>query len=125
MVVSIAVVVSACSPAAAPSSSRGSPAAGLPASSSGACQALLALPDVSAAERAFTNVAHDALHRLAGDSRLDRTLSARVLEAMERVEVDFRQPPAPQVLHDHLAGLREAADAALQALGENVPPCAA
>jgi hypothetical protein len=49
---------------------------------------------------------------------------ARVLEAMERVEGDFSQPPDMGVLTDDLADLHGAANAALQALGVEVPACA-
>jgi len=82
------------------------------------------LPDVSAAERAFTNLAHEALHGLAAAPRLDRSMSARVLEAMEKVEADFSQSPDVAVLTADLAELQGAADAALKALGVEVPACA-
>ena len=75
-------------------------------------------------ERAFTNVAHDALHGLAADPRLDRPMSARVLEAMQKVEADFERPPGEAVLTADLTELRASADAALQAIGEAVPACA-
>jgi hypothetical protein len=95
----------------------------LTASSSGVCEAIAALPDVSAAQRAFTNVAHDALHGLAADPRLDRPMSARVLEAMQKVEADFERPSGVAVLTGDLTALRVSADAALQALGDVVPTC--
>jgi hypothetical protein len=95
----------------------------LTASSSGVCEAIAALPDVSAAQRAFTNVAHDALHGLAADPRLDRPMSARVLEAMRKVEADFERPSGVAVLTGDLTALRVSADAALQALGDVVPTC--
>jgi hypothetical protein len=100
------------------------PAHGLPASSSGVCKAIAALPDLSAAERAFTHLGHEALHGLAADPRLDRSMSARVLEAMEKVEADFSQSPDITVLTDDLGELHASADAALQALGVQVPACA-
>lgn len=120
----IALVLSACSPLASAAGTPSQPALGLAASSSGVCQSIVALPDVSAAERAFTNLAHEALHVLAADPRLGRSLSARVLEAMEKVEADFSQSPDVAVLTDHLAELHASADAALRALGEEVPACA-
>jgi hypothetical protein len=120
----ITLVLSACSPVASGSATPTKPALGLPASSSGVCQAIAALPDMSASERAFTNLAHEALHGLAADLRLDRAISARVLETMATVEADFSQPSAVAVLTDDLANLHASADAALQALGEEVPPCA-
>lgn len=120
----IALAVSACSPLTGASATLSQPALGLPASSSGVCQAIAALPDVSAAQRAFTNVAHDALHGLAADPRLDRSMSAQVLEAMQIVEVDFTQTPDDAVLSEDLANLLAVADAALGDLGEEVPACA-
>jgi hypothetical protein len=51
-------------------------------------------------------------------------MSARVLEGMEKVEADFSQVPDVAVLTDDLAELHASADAALQALGEEVPACA-
>jgi hypothetical protein len=123
--VSIALALIACSPAGAGSGTPGQPSRGLAASSAGVCQAIAALPDPAAAERAFTNVAHDPLHGLAGDPRLSRSLSARVLEAMQQVEADFSKTPDVAALSDDLAALHDSADAALQALGEEVPPCPA
>jgi hypothetical protein len=87
------------------------------------CEAIAALPDVPAAQRAFTNVGHDALHGLAADPRLDRALSARVLEAMQSVEVDFTQPSHEAALGEDLENLLVVTDAALEALGEKVPEC--
>lgn len=118
------LLLSACSAVASASASPSQAALGLPASSSGVCQAITALPDLSAAERAFTNLAHDALHGLAADPRLDRSTSARVLEAMERVHTDFSESRALSVLTDDLVELHASADAALEALGVEVPQCA-
>ena len=119
----ITLLLSACSPVANASTTPSQPALGLPASSSGVCLAIAALPDLFAVERTFTNLAHEALHGLAADPRLERSISARVLEAMERVEADFRQSPDVAVLTDDLAELRASADVALQALGAQVPAC--
>jgi hypothetical protein len=120
----ITLLLSACSPSASATATPGQPALGLAASSSGVCRAIAALPDLPAAERTFTNLAHDPLHSLAADPRLERSTSARVLEAMEKVEADFSQSPDVAVLTDDLAELHAAADAALQALGAEVPACA-
>ena len=119
----IVLVVTACSPAASTSATPGEPGSGLTASSSGVCQATLALPDAAAAERAFLNVAHQALHGLAADNRLDRPMSARVLETMQRVEADFSGATDAPSLGVDLAALRAAADGALRAIGEEVPAC--
>jgi hypothetical protein len=120
----IALVLAACAPASGASATLGSTGSALTASSSGVCQAILALPDAVAAQRAFINVAHQALHGLAADDHLARPMSARVLETMQRVEADFSGAmDAPLLGHD-LAALRVAADAALSAIGEEVPACA-
>jgi hypothetical protein len=127
LAVAASLAIGACSAGSTPSRAAtaqlSEPLLGLPASSSGVCKAIVALPDVSAAERAFTNLAHEPLHGLAADSRLGRSMSARVLEAMEKVETDFSQSPDVAVLTDDLTELQASADAALQALGEEVPPC--
>jgi len=129
LAVAASLAIVACSAGSTPSPAATAPpsqaALGLPAASSGVCQAIIALPDLSAAERAFSNLAHEALHGLAADPRLVRSKAARVLEAMEDVEADFSQSPDAAVLADDLTELHAAADAALQALGEEVPPCAA
>jgi hypothetical protein len=119
----IVLVATACSPAAGASATLGPTGSALTASSSGVCEAIVALPDAAAAERAFINVAHQALHGLAADIRLDRPTSARVLETMQRVEADFSGTDAPSLGRD-LAALRVAADSALSAIGEEVPACA-
>jgi hypothetical protein len=87
------------------------------------CQAIVALPDVLAAERAFTNLAHEPLHRLAAESRLNRPITARVLEAMQKVEADFGRSADVPALTNDLGELHASADAALVALGEEVPAC--
>jgi hypothetical protein len=123
-VASITLLLIACSPGTSPSSTPSLPSLDLTASSSGVCAAIVALPDLAAAKRAFANLAHDALHALAADPGLDRTMSARVLMAMGKVEADFSPPSDVVELTADLATLHSAADAALQALGVEVPPCA-
>lgn len=91
---------------------------------SGLCAALAALPDRPAAERAFTNIAHDALHGLAADQRLDRALAAHILETMQIVEMDFGRSAAADALSLDLGALRDSASVALEAVGEIVPSCA-
>jgi hypothetical protein len=118
------LLLSACSAVASASASASQPAVRLPASSSGVCQAITALPDLSAAARAFTNLAHDALHGLAADARLDRSMAARILEAMAKVHADFARSPDVALLKDDLTTLLAATDRALEALGVQVPPCA-
>jgi hypothetical protein len=118
------LLLAACTPVTSASGGSSQPAPGAAAASAGLCQSIAALPDVSAAERAFTNGAHDALHALASEPRLDRSIAARVLEAMERVHTDFSESPALSVLTDDLVELHASADAALDALGVEVPQCA-
>jgi type II secretory pathway predicted ATPase ExeA len=120
----ITLLLCACSPAVSGSATPSRPALGLSASSSGVCQAMIALPDLSAAEHAFTNVAHDALHRLAADPRLGRPIAARVLEAMQKVEADFSRSSDVVALTGDLRELQASADTALRAIGEEVPGCA-
>ena len=112
----------ACTATAAASPISSPPSDGHAASSAGVCAALLALPDESAALRAFTNLAHDALHGLAGDARLSRSTAAAVLRSMTAVEDDFATVRSPRLAAD-LAMLRAATDAALGELGEPVPTC--
>jgi hypothetical protein len=105
------------------SASRSGIATDLAAASTGVCQTLAALPDATAAERSFENVAHAALHALSAAPALDRALSAAVLESMERVEADFTASRAGEPLRQDLEALLEDANAALQAIGQTPPPC--
>lgn len=98
---------------------------GLVQASAGLCQTLGDLPDLEAASRTFTNVAHDPLHTLAADRRLDRSLQASVLQAMQQVEADFSQSLGADLLHGDLRTLKDRTDQALAALGEDPPTCAA
>jgi hypothetical protein len=123
-VASITLLLIACSPGSSLSSAPSPPMLDLTASSMGVCAAIVALPDLPAAKRAFTNLAHDALHGLVADPRLDRTTSARVLETMGKVEADFYSPSDVTELTADLAALHSSADAALHALGVEAPPCA-
>ena len=94
------------------------------AASSGLCEARHDLPDVAAARRAFTDLAHEALHRLAADTRLSRAMAAAILESMERSEADLSHAPSAAELATDLDALQAATDAALTTLGEAVPTCA-
>jgi mRNA-degrading endonuclease toxin of MazEF toxin-antitoxin module len=120
----VVLVLGACA-AQAPSASVTPPAAtGLEIVSAGLCDALAALPVESAAARVFTNIAHEPLHRLAADPRLSRTMAARILETMQRVEADIPSSADAATLGRDLAELRSAALAALDSLGIAVPSCA-
>ncbi len=97
---------------------------GLVQASAGLCQALQGLPDVDASARDFTNRAHDQLHLLAADHRLDRSVQASVLQAMQQVEADYGQSVGAGVLYGDLQALKDRTDVALRALGEEPPACA-
>ena len=96
---------------------------GLLAVSPGLCDVIAAAPDAAAVERAFIDEAHDPLHELAADPRLSRADGALVLQAMQRVEVDFQADAEVSVITADLIILARSADAALAALGLAVPPC--
>lgn len=119
----IAMFVSGCTVGAHSSSASNGTAHGLSSAVSGVCEAAAALPDRATAERVFTNVAHEPLHGLAADSRLDRALSADILEAMQVVEEDFGGTADAGRLSGDLGALRTAAATALGAIGEIVPGC--
>jgi hypothetical protein len=95
----------------------------LSAAASGLCLAIAALPDGQAAERAFDNSAHEALHALAAAPGLERDLAAHVLESMERVEADFAGPADEKGLAADLHDLATHTDEALTALGKSAAPC--
>jgi hypothetical protein len=118
----ITLLLSACAPTA-PASAMPSQPIGLASASWGVCEAMAGLPDVGAARRAFVNLSHDALHSLAAQPVLERSLSARVLETMEKVESDFDRSADPTALSSDLAELHAAADAALEAVGVAAPVC--
>lgn len=117
------VLVAATVLLAACTATSGSSPAGLVAASAGVCHAIAALPDMTKAQRAFDNEAHEALHALAADARLDRAMAAGVLESMQRVEADFAQATGPDALGRDLSALLEAADDALAEIGQAVPGC--
>jgi hypothetical protein len=116
-------LLTACLPLSGAPTSPSQDALGLLTASSGLCETIAALPDTSAAERTFTNRAHEALHALAADPRLDRSVSARLLEAMEKVHTDFSQASDAAALTQDLDQLHASADAALAALGMEAPAC--
>jgi hypothetical protein len=120
----VVLVLSACVALTPSTPASVAAAPGLEVASTGLCEALTALPVESTASRAFINVAHDPLHRLAADPRLSRTLAARVLETMQRVEADIASSAHAAVLGHDLGDLHRAALAALDSLGIAVPSCA-
>lgn len=90
----------------------------------GLCGVIASLPDGPAAQRVFINVAHQGLHELAGDARLARSTSGRILEAMENVEADFARSPVDRAVGGDLTALKTAVDGALHELGVAPPSCA-
>jgi hypothetical protein len=117
----LSAVLAACAPA--PIWSGVPVADGLPRASAGLCSAMVALPDLDEAARAFTNLAHDELHVLASDGRLDRSLQAAVLQAMQQVESDISARSGAGVLLPDMDALKHWTDTSLEALGEEVPSC--
>lgn len=90
----------------------------------GVCHALQQLPgDVNGSARSFQNEAHGPLHVLAATPDLDRGLSARMLEAMAKVESDISLGPANAPFQGDLQELLSATDTALRALGRVPPAC--
>jgi hypothetical protein len=80
---------------------------------------------VPAARGIFYDRSHDAMHELARRAQAaDREVTARLLEAKNKVEQDFLYPRTWQLLGDDLARLDEAARAALGVLKIPTPaPC--
>lgn len=97
--------------------------ASLSEAATGVCLTIAALPDAHGAEDTFANDAHEALHALAAADRLDRSLAARLLEAMELVEADFEAESADSTLRADLDALHTATSDALAGVGTAAPPC--
>jgi len=121
--VAVALLAAGCGTPSSPTATALSSAGDLTAASSGLCLALAALPDTAAAQRAFVNTAHAALHSLAAAPGLERSVAAGVLEAMQRVEGDFATIATQKTLTADLQDLSAKADAALRAIGQAPPPC--
>jgi hypothetical protein len=89
----------------------------------GLCQArLLAARGLTRdAEMEFVDRSHEYLHQLARETaETDREASARLLEAKQRVEQAFAEPPEPEALAGLLEELRRRT---AEAAGVGVPPC--
>lgn len=87
------------------------------------CDALEAATgsDVVAAKRIFFDGAHTSLHDLARDvAEIDRSVSARLLEAKQRLEDDFASLDA--AASTHLNQLIVTVDTVLATLGHTPPP---
>ncbi|MEX2459564.1 MAG: hypothetical protein WD770_11350 [Actinomycetota bacterium] len=95
------------------------------ASVDGLCEALDHAGDAEAAERAFVDRSHDALHEIAAAAtEADREAAAALLTAKNRVEADFEDPPGRAELEGHLQTLIAATVDALTTLGIDAPGCA-
>jgi len=123
LAVAAGVVLAGCGTPPSPAATSPSTSGDLTAASSGLCLAIAALPDPAAAQRAFVNTAHAALHSLAAAPGLERRLAAEVLESMQRVEGDFATIATRKTLTADLQDLSDKADAALRAIGQAPPPC--
>jgi hypothetical protein len=90
----------------------------------GLCHAIgLVADDRDGAVRAFTDEAHLALHALASDQRLQRSLAAELLQAKYAVEADLSAGASGQPLYDDLLTLYQATVAALDDIGAQIPAC--
>jgi mono/diheme cytochrome c family protein len=84
----------------------------------GVCLAVGALPDdPGAARRVYSDRARLALHALAADSRMDRSLAGELLQAKARVEADLADDAAPADLRNDMVALEGVANAALRSIG--------
>lgn len=83
-----------------------------------------AATDVGAARKTFNGRAHDGLHLIArGLETVDRAAAATLLEAKQKVEADFSQPPpAAQIVAD-LNHLAEVTRSSLALFGVDVDAC--
>ncbi len=80
--------------------------------------------DVNTARSTFYDRSHDPLHALASDlASVDRALAARLLEAKEAVESDFRAEPVPPSLGRDLDRLVQVTGEGLARLSLPAPPC--
>ena len=92
----------------------------------GLCDAIdLAAKDSSSSRATFYGVSHDGLHLIArGLQDINRSASAALLQAKEKVEADYllAPPPAPKLITD-LRQLAEVTRASLAIFKVNVDPC--
>jgi hypothetical protein len=113
-----AVALAACG-----SERTGGPGGDLGTAMDGLCEARLlsARGLIRDAEAEFVDRAHAYLHRLARDkAETDREAVARLLEAKQRVEQAFAEPPEPEALAGLIEELRHRT---AEAAGVAVPPC--
>jgi hypothetical protein len=109
--------------AACGSNGTGGPGGDLGTALEGLCEARLlsARGLIRDAESEFVDRAHAYLHELARETaETDREAAARLLEAKQRVEQAFAEPPEPEELARLVEELRHRT---AEAAGEAVPPC--
>lgn len=91
----------------------------------GLCGALTSAQDPDAAQAAFLDRSHQALHEIAAEVQgRDPAPAAALLEAKARVETDFREGATPSALERDLQTLIGATVDALRTLGIESPGCA-
>lgn len=98
----------------------------LRATGTAVCSSLdLVATDSSSAVAIFQNDAHDGLHALAAVPGLDRSATARLLEAKARVEEAISADASSPALREDLVELAAATEAAMADLGLKSESCAA
>jgi hypothetical protein len=90
---------------------------------SGLCE-LADETDLAAANAVFQDEAHRTLHAVAAEAeRVDRAVSAALLQTKQRVEADLAEPDLPPGFADDVEALLVALSAALETIGLPAPEC--
>jgi hypothetical protein len=80
--------------------------------------------DLATANARFQDQAHRTLHAVAAEAeRVDRAVSAALLETKQRVEADLAEPDLPAGFADDVEALLVALRAALETIGLPAPAC--
>lgn len=124
----LALVAAACSGSddAPPTAGTTSPVAAVDAERAvtGLCE-LADETGLAAANALFQDRAHRTLHAVAAEAeRVDRSVSAALLETKQRVEADLAEPDLPIGFADDVGALLVAFRAALETIGLSAPACA-
>jgi hypothetical protein len=86
--------------------------------------ALAGMTDQTAANATFQDEAHRTLHAVAAEAeRIDRAVSAALLQTKQRVEADLAEPDLPPSFSDDVQALLVALRAALETIGLPAPEC--
>jgi hypothetical protein len=123
----LAVVATGCSGSGDPATTTGPTGSVARADAdravTGLC-ALVGMTDLGAANATFQDEAHRTLHAVAADAeRIDRAVSAALLETKQRVEADLAEPDLPPGFPDDVQALLVALRAALETIGLPAPEC--